>query len=189
MLTHRARYIAPIALLALAAVSGGVAAGAQLARNSAAVVKTAPARVLTNAQGMTLYVFAVDKKNKSSCYGDCAKFWPAATVSGGSTVPSTIAGVPGTFGAFRRTDGSRQLTYDGAPLYTWSKDKKPGDMTGQGVAGVWWAVGIPAAAAISTWLQTPTEVPTGSLTPTQTPDTGATPATPTPSGGYHGGGY
>jgi predicted lipoprotein with Yx(FWY)xxD motif len=27
--------------------------------------------------------------------------------------------------------------YEGKPLYTYSKDKKPGDATGEGVGGVW----------------------------------------------------
>jgi predicted lipoprotein with Yx(FWY)xxD motif len=39
----------------------------------------------------------------------------------------------GTFGATRRTDGKRQLTFDGAPLNTFAQDKKPGDMSGQGL--------------------------------------------------------
>ncbi|MGH8849358.1 MAG: COG4315 family predicted lipoprotein, partial [Casimicrobiaceae bacterium] len=39
-----------------------------------------------------------------------------------------------------RDDGSKQWAYDGKPLYHWSKDKKPGDMTGDGFNGVWHAV-------------------------------------------------
>jgi predicted lipoprotein with Yx(FWY)xxD motif len=51
--------------------------------------------------------------------------------------------VPGTFGVTVRTDGSRQLTYDHAPLYTFLLDKKPGDTKGQGLfgfGGSWWIV-------------------------------------------------
>lgn len=55
-------------------------------------------------------------------------------------MPATLPGIGGTFGAATRADASSQLTYDGAPLYTWIKDKKPGDMIGQGVEGIWWAV-------------------------------------------------
>jgi predicted lipoprotein with Yx(FWY)xxD motif len=51
-----------------------------------------------------------------------------------------MPGIKGKFGVAVRTGGARQLTYDGAPLYLWFKDKKPGDMTGQGVRGVWWVV-------------------------------------------------
>ena len=30
--------------------------------------------------------------------------------------------------------------YDGMPLYYWVKDKKPGDVTGDGVGSVWHVV-------------------------------------------------
>jgi predicted lipoprotein with Yx(FWY)xxD motif len=56
-----------------------------------------------------------------------------------------MPGIKGKFGVAVRTGGARQLTYDGAPLYLWFKDKKPGDMTGQGVGGVWWVVVAPRA--------------------------------------------
>jgi predicted lipoprotein with Yx(FWY)xxD motif len=42
-----------------------------------------------------------------------------------------------------RKDGTRQLTYDGAPLYTFSGDTKAGQMDGQGLnvsGGYWWMV-------------------------------------------------
>lgn len=36
-----------------------------------------------------------------------------------------------------RTDGTMQWAYEGKPLYLWTKDTKPGDVTGDGVGGVW----------------------------------------------------
>jgi predicted lipoprotein with Yx(FWY)xxD motif len=114
------------------------------ARPAAVLVKTASAKVLVNAQGMTLYVYTPDKPNKSACYGQCAKAWPPLLVKG-ATVPATMPGIKGKFGVAVRTGGARQLTFDGAPLYLWYKDKKPGDMTGQGVGGVWWVVVAPRA--------------------------------------------
>jgi len=36
-----------------------------------------------------------------------------------------------------RDDGSKQWAYKGKPLYTWVKDAKPGDVTGDGVNNVW----------------------------------------------------
>ena len=36
-----------------------------------------------------------------------------------------------------RNDGSKQWAYKGKPLYTWSKDMKPGDKTGDGIKSVW----------------------------------------------------
>jgi predicted lipoprotein with Yx(FWY)xxD motif len=113
--------------------------------HAAVLVKAASTQVLVNAQGRTLYVFAKDKPNKSACYGQCAAFWPAALVPKGTHVPATLPGLTGKLGVARRTGGARQLTFDGAPLYTFVKDKKPGDLTGQGVGGLWWVVVAPRA--------------------------------------------
>jgi predicted lipoprotein with Yx(FWY)xxD motif len=114
-----------------------------------ALVKTASANILVNAKRMTLYIFSIDKKNKSMCSGNCAKYWPPVTVPKGTSVPATMPGIMGKFGAATRADGSRQLTYDGAPLYTFLNDKKPGDMNGQGFGSVWWVVAAPGKAAPS----------------------------------------
>ena len=143
---HRVvRLTGPLALAGL--VCFGSTFGAQ-ARTTAALVKTTPAKILVDARGMTLYVFALDKKNQSACYNTCAVYWPPVIVPTGTTVPATMPSIKGTFGATRRTDGKRQLTFDGAPLYTYVGDKKPGDMAGQGSTGsggYWWIVVAPRA--------------------------------------------
>ena len=120
--------------------------------HAVALVKTASTKLLVNAQGMTLYVFAPDKPNKSACYGQCAAFWPPALVPKGTKVPATMPGISGKFGVAMRTGGAQQLTFDGAPLYRFVKDKKPGQMTGQGLyaaGGYWWAVVVGAAQSSS----------------------------------------
>lgn len=132
--------ILPPALVALTV--SAEARGRALAP-ATAPIKTTTARILTTPKGRTLYVFAPDPKDKSTCYGECAKFWPPRLVANGVTPPSKVAGVPGTFGVITRTDGKRQLTYDDAPLYTFVEDKKAGDMNGQGLVaagGYWWIV-------------------------------------------------
>ena len=129
------------AALATLAVSPVQARGH--AAPAAAPVKTTAARILVTSRGRTLYVFAPDPKGKSTCYGTCAKYWPARLVPAGTTPAAKVAGLPGTFGVAARTDGTQQLTYDGAPLYTFAGDKKAGDMNGQGLdvaGGYWWVV-------------------------------------------------
>ena len=91
--------------------------------------------VLTNAGGLTLYWFAPDTPHKSVCYGDCAQHWdpvPGPAIAG--------AGVTGTLSTITRTNGSKQATYDGHPLYTYVADTAPGQAKGNGLnisGGLW----------------------------------------------------
>ena len=88
--------------------------------------------------GMTLYVYASDPIGSSTCFASCAAAWPPYTTSG--TEPLIAgAGVTGTVGTITRPDGSIQVTYNGAPLYFFKNDGKPGDTTGNKVGGVWFA--------------------------------------------------
>ena len=91
--------------------------------------------VLTDSAGMTLYVFDKDTANsgKSVCNGPCAANWPALTASAGDVAQ-------GDYTIIKRDDGKMQWAYMGRPLYRWSKDKKPGDMTGDGFINAWHVV-------------------------------------------------
>ncbi len=137
---HSTRFIS---LLAAPLLLASVVVGAQARSHGQAamtLVKTAPAHILVDAKGMTLYVFAKDSKNKSTCTGQCATYWPAAMVPAGAKAPGKMAGMMGTIGEMMLKGGGAQLTYDGAPLYTFANDKKAGDVNGEGVGGIWWAV-------------------------------------------------
>lgn len=90
-------------------------------------------RILTDASGMTLYIFTKDTENTSNCYDQCAINWPPLTVQNAKDLPEG----PG-YGTTTRKDGSLQVTYNGWPLYYWIKDLKAGDTTGQAVGKVWW---------------------------------------------------
>ena len=96
--------------------------------------------VLTNSQGLTLYLFAPDSATTSKCYSSCAGYWPP--VKG----PLTRGpGVTGTIGTIRRTDGMLQATYDGHPLYTYIGDSAPGQDHGNNLdlnGGFWYDVPI-----------------------------------------------
>jgi predicted lipoprotein with Yx(FWY)xxD motif len=89
---------------------------------------------LTGANGLTLYTKSGDTATNSTCTGGCTTSWPPLTVTAGQQVAGG-SGVTGTFATLTRADGSIQVTYNGLPLYYWVKDTKPGDVTGQGVAG------------------------------------------------------
>ncbi|MEM9786263.1 MAG: hypothetical protein AAFY14_15860 [Pseudomonadota bacterium] len=93
---------------------------------TASVVKTDGN--LTDARGMTLYTFDEDSAGVSNCYDSCAENWPPY-----------LAGREKIVGLTRidRRDGTQQWAKDGAPLYYWIGDTRPGDTTGDGVRGVW----------------------------------------------------
>ena len=85
---------------------------------------------LTNAAGMTLYVFDKDAGGKSACNGPCVANWPPLMVAGDGKAT-------GDWTVVIRDDGTKQWAYKGKPLYTWAKDAKPGDKTGDGINSVW----------------------------------------------------
>jgi predicted lipoprotein with Yx(FWY)xxD motif len=109
---------------------------ALLASACASMNPTIPTRtadgVLTNDAGMTLYTFDRDVggSGKSVCNGQCATLWPPL-------MASSYALPTGDYSVVTRDDGNKQWAYKGKPLYTWVKDTKPGDKTGDGVNNVW----------------------------------------------------
>jgi len=94
--------------------------------------------VVTDEKGWILYRFDNDKAKppKSNCDGDCAKVWPPVT-AGDQELEGLDAEKIGTV---TRSDGTKQVTLGGWPLYYYLGDKKPGDWTGQNVGKVWFAV-------------------------------------------------
>ena len=98
-------------------------------------------RILVTGKGLTLYLFTKESTPKPRCYGDCAKAWPPFYTKG---KPKVGAGLdPRKVGASKRSDGRRQVTYNGHPLYRYFTEKKPGDIFCQNVAefgGTWLVV-------------------------------------------------
>jgi transforming growth factor-beta-induced protein len=89
----------------------------------------------TQSPGLTLYVFDSDLGTSgSACNGGCAGVWPPVLVT-----DDEVANIPG-LSIITRDDGSKQAAYKGRPLYFFQSDTAAGDMTGDGVGGVWWAV-------------------------------------------------
>jgi predicted lipoprotein with Yx(FWY)xxD motif len=102
-------------------------------------MSTSKGTVLTNSAGRTLYWFAIDTSTKSNCNGQCVTFWPPVPAS--AKVASGVS-LSGKFGSITRSDGSKQLTYNGHPLYTFKQDTAAGQIHGNGIntsGGLWWA--------------------------------------------------
>jgi predicted lipoprotein with Yx(FWY)xxD motif len=93
---------------------------------------------LVDNNDMSLYVSLQDTPGKSNCNEECAKTWRPLLATGkliaGNGVNAKALGV------ILLPNGSRQVTYLGAPLYLYSKDEKPGDVNGQGLDGSWYLV-------------------------------------------------
>ncbi|HEY1538318.1 MAG TPA: hypothetical protein VGF63_02890 [Solirubrobacteraceae bacterium] len=113
---------------------GGAGAGVALALRH-----TKLGDILVDANGRTLYLFLEDAPGKSTCYGGCARVWPAALVTGKPKAGPGIDAAKLTTAA-RRHSVRRQLVYDHHPLYTTVADAKPGATTGQGFFGTWFVV-------------------------------------------------
>jgi predicted lipoprotein with Yx(FWY)xxD motif len=140
----------PAAIAAAAALvacsSAGASPGSSTSSPAAAAagtVKTATiagVTVLTNSKGFTLYSFAPDTPSTSKCYGSCAAYWPPVT----GTAPASPS-LPGRIGTITRTGGTRQLTYNGHPLYTYIGDTAPGQANGNNLnlnGGLWHEVRV-----------------------------------------------
>jgi predicted lipoprotein with Yx(FWY)xxD motif len=139
IMLRRLSIVAAGLALALAAIVPAAPAMPATAA-STSMVGIARAHILVNAKGMTLYVYSPDTAKASTCIDKCATFWPPVIVGASDTVPTIVPDAHGKFGTITRADGTKQLTYYGRPLYTFIKDTKAGQINGQGVGGVWWAV-------------------------------------------------
>jgi predicted lipoprotein with Yx(FWY)xxD motif len=88
--------------------------------------------VLVDARGRTLYIYTPDRRGPSKCYGLCAIQWPPVLLARGAIAPTLGPGVKqGLVGAVRRANGSRQVTYNRWPLYTYRLDSGPGQASGE----------------------------------------------------------
>jgi predicted lipoprotein with Yx(FWY)xxD motif len=154
------------AVVLVFAVTGGSAKqslGAPAAGRTVSVRQTSLGKTLTGANGHTLYLFRGDRPGVSNVSSAGLAVWPAFSptakprVTGGasSTLLSTVT----------RPGGSRQLTYNGHPLYYYVGDKHAGDARGQGLNefGALWYVLSPSGRAVTARPQTTT---TNSTQPT-----------------------
>jgi predicted lipoprotein with Yx(FWY)xxD motif len=142
-----------MAAIAVAAAVGLVVAGTSSAAASRATVKTRHGKLgtfLVAGNGKSLYLFEKDKTTKSTCYGQCAKFWPPLLTSGRAKASGRAR--HSLLGTTRRRDGKLQVTYKGHPLYFYAQDSKPGDTAGQGLHffGGGWYVLAPNGKKIDT---------------------------------------
>ena len=117
----------PLLVVLLAA---GLAYAAQMPQGVQTQKAVSGTMVLADTRGMTLYTYDKDEPGKSNCNGLCAHFWPPLTAAVDAQPMSDWT-------VITRKDGSKQWAYRDKPLYTYDKDKKPGETKGEGSGHVW----------------------------------------------------
>ena len=98
-------------------------------------------QILVDSKGRTLYLFTRDSGTMSECNGACAVNWPPLRASGKPTIAGGAKA--SLISTTARSDGTRQVTYNGHPLYLFKNDSKSGDTNGEGLnafGGNWFAV-------------------------------------------------
>jgi predicted lipoprotein with Yx(FWY)xxD motif len=175
-----------------APASSAPAAGSSASASTTGTVITTHAgsagAFLTTGSGRTVYLWAKDGMNMSACSGACASAWPPVPATG--TLTATGGAKASDLGTITRSDGTKQVTYDGHPLYYFVGDSAAGQVNGQGsdnFGAKWWLVG--ASGAEITASDTATAAAANAPAPV-TPATPSTPSTPsTPASSNAGGGW
>ena len=137
---------------AAASPAGGSASPAAAAGESGLVITTksgSAGAFLTDGSGRAVYLWTKDAMNSSACSGACAGAWPPVTTTGAVTASGGVN--TADLSTIARSGGAKQVVYDGHPLYYFSGDSGPGQVTGQGSDGFgakWWLVD-PAGTSIT----------------------------------------
>ena len=146
-------------LLAAALVAVFAAHSTASSMSKQLVVRTADnptlhEKVLVNRRGLTLYSLSVEQRGRFICTEFCLSLWIPLVIPKGTTPTGALH-----LGTVRRPDGRTQVSYRGRPVYTFTQDRKPGDVKGNGFkdVGVW----RPASPAPSGSAASPAPSPPG----------------------------
>ena len=174
-----------------APASSAPAAGSSASASTTGTVITTHAgsagAFLTNGSGRAVYLWAKDGMNMSACSGACAAAWPPVPATG--TLTATGGAKASDLGTITRSDGTKQVTYDGHPLYYFVGDSAAGQTNGQGsdnFGAKWWLV-APSGSEITA---SETAAAAAANAPAPAPSAQSTPSTPSmPASSNAGGGW
>ncbi len=119
-----------VVILGAAACGGGSDEGGTVALHNVQGV----GRVLVDTGGRALYSADQETGGAVRCVtADCVAVWAPLTVPAGQdpTGPDDVSKLLSTV---TRPDGSRQVAFDGKPLYTFSLDRSAGQVKGNGAS-------------------------------------------------------
>jgi predicted lipoprotein with Yx(FWY)xxD motif len=104
--------------VAVAVAAAVLAVGASAAAGGGTTVSvrgSAYGNILSGPGGLVVYMFAPDRRSKSTCYGTCARSWHPLLTKGKPVAGSGVKA--NLLGTTTRKDRSVQVTYNGHPLY------------------------------------------------------------------------
>ena len=104
--------------------------------------KVSRGTVVVSKSGLTLYGFTSDR-GSSSCNGGCASTWVPWIANGSVTVKAGSGLNQKLVGTIRRSNGRKQITYGGHPLYHFIGDTQAGQQNGEGKqlnGGYWYVI-------------------------------------------------
>lgn len=100
--------------------------------------KTPYGTVLATTQGLTLYMRVGDSRVHSGCSAMCTTVWYPWITNG---APQATGGILSAFlGVLTSSAQTEQVAYNGHPLYSYSGDHLPGQINGEGLGGIWYAM-------------------------------------------------
>ena len=142
-------------------------------------VSSSAGTFLATSSGHAVYLWSKDGDGMSACTGACTGAWPPVTTTG--QVTASGGAKSSDLGTITRPDGTKQVTYDGHPLYFFAGDSGPGMASGQGNDGFgakWWLVS-PSGSDVTSAVTAFTKSGSGT-----SPAPAATPASSSAGGGW-----
>jgi len=121
----------------------------QASRATVQLRQTTLGKILVNSAGFTLFDFGKDSKNKDACQSvsGCTSVWPPLISSGKVTAGGGLKA--SKLGTIKLSNGKRQVTYFGRPLYLYTGDSRAGETSYVGFSafgGKWLAVNAKGAS-------------------------------------------
>ena len=157
---HLAWWAALLAVATLCAGCAGSTPSRPAASHPAGTVRVLARKlprvgtVLVSAHGYALYMFEPDNRRQVTCTGLCAATWPPLRLAASATLAAGPGVRQSLLGSDTSPAGGRVVTYNGWPLYTYTGDVQPGQITGQAIdlnGGAWYLV-RPSGAPLVTGL-------------------------------------
>ncbi len=97
-------------------------------------------QILTDGNGMTLYVYLKDNKGISSCDAACLQNWTPLFTLGHPNAGEGLNNL--YFGTATTSYGLMVVTYYGRPLYLYKGDMNPGDVNGEDMNISWYVISV-----------------------------------------------